>query len=150
MEQPQYHMFHRERVEVEMERLYSEIGLGLTTWSPLASGLLSGKYNKGIPEGSRLAAQNMEWLRPDVLQPDRIEKVKKLVPISNDLGCTMSQLALAWILLNRNVSSVITGASRPEQVMENLGALDVVPKLTADVLERLEAVLANKPVLPRP
>lgn len=150
MEQPQYHMFHRDRVEVEMERLYGEIGLGLTTWSPLASGLLSGKYNSGIPEGSRLAAQNMEWLRPDVLQPDRIEKVKKLSPIAKDLGCTMSQLALAWILLNCNVSSVITGASRPEQVTENLGALEVVPKLTADVVERLEVVLANKPVLPRP
>lgn len=145
MEQPQYNMFERERFEKEYDLLYSELGYGTTIWSPLASGLLSGKYNEGIPEDSRAALKGFEWLRDSMLTPERLEKVKQLVPISQELGCSMAQLALAWCLKNPNVSTVITGASRPEQVHENMKALDVVPKLTPDFMERIEGILKNNP-----
>ena len=148
MEQPQYHMFHRERVEVEYHRLYKEIGLGTTIWSPLASGMLTGKYNDGIPDGTRITLDGYEWLRErfesDEAQQD-IEKVKQMTPIADELGCTMAQLALAWCLKNPHVSSVITGASKPEQVTENMKALDVATKLDEDVLTRIEEILDNKP-----
>ncbi len=145
MEQPQYNMFERQRFEKEYDLLYSELGYGTTIWSPLASGLLSGKYNNGIPEGSRATLPGYEWLKKEVITPERIKKVKKLVAVSADLGCTMSQMALAWCLKNPHVSTVITGASKPEQVHENMQALDVVPKLTPEVIERIEAILGNKP-----
>ncbi len=148
MEQPQYHMFHRERVEKEYARLYKEIGLGTTIWSPLASGLLTGKYNDGIPADTRVSLPGYEWLRVRVEGEDarrNIEKVKQLQPIADDLECTLAQLALAWCLKNPNVSSVITGASRASQVAENMRALDVAPKLTGDVLALIETILANKP-----
>lgn len=145
MEQPQYNMLHRDRVEKEYLPLYREIGLGTTTWSPLASGLLSGKYNKGIPAGSRATLHGYDWLREHVITPQNIAKAKQLEPIAKDLGCTMAQLALAWCLKNPNVSTVITGASRPEQVSENMKALEVAPKLDSDVLERIEGTLGNKP-----
>lgn len=144
MEQPQYHMLHRERVEKELARLYSEIGLGTTTWSPLASGLLTGKYNDGIPAGSRVALPGYEWLKQHVVVPEKIEVVKKLKPVADDLDCTLAQMAIAWCLKNPNVSTVITGASRAAQVHENLKALEVVPKLTADVMERIEGILNNR------
>ena len=147
MEQPQYNMFVRERVEKEFRILFSELGYGTTIFSPLASGLLSGKYNNGIPEGSRATLPGYEWLRDSLLSPEHIQKVKDLVPVANDLGCTMSQLALAWCLKNPDVSTVITGASRPEQVEENMKALDVVPALTPDVMDRIEKILNNKPNL---
>jgi voltage-dependent potassium channel beta subunit len=145
MEQPQYNMLHRDRVEKEYLPLYREIGLGTTIWSPLASGVLTGKYNKGIPQGTRATLEGYGWLREYVITPQNIEKVKKLQPIAAELGVTMAQLGLAWCLKNPNVSTVITGASRPEQVTENMKALDVVPKLTSDVMERTEAILGNKP-----
>jgi len=145
MEQPQYNMFHRDRVEMEYAPLYREIGLGTTIWSPLASGLLTGKYDKGVPPDSRAALKGFEWLRDSVITPERIEKVKQLQPVAADLGCSMAQLALAWCLKNPNVSTVITGASRPEQVAENMAALDIVPKLTSTVIERIEGILGNKP-----
>lgn len=148
MEQPQYHMFHRERVERELLPLYTEIGLGTTTWSPLASGLLTGKYNRGIPKGTRLALPGYEWLREQLEGEEgqrRIEKVRHLTVIADELGCTMAQLAIAWCLKNPHVSTVITGASRPEQVVQNMKALDVVPKLTDEVMERIEGILQNKP-----
>lgn len=148
MEQPQYHMFHRERVEKEYARLYREIGLGTTIWSPLASGLLTGKYNKGIPAGTRVSLPGYEWLRQRVEGEEaqrNIEKVKQLVPVADELGCSMAQLALAWCLKNPNVNSAITGASRASQVVENMKALEVLPKLTSDVMERIETILANKP-----
>ena len=148
MEQPQYHMFHRERVEVEYHRLYKEIGLGTTIWSPLASGMLTGKYNDGIPDGTRITLDGYEWLRErfesDEAQQD-IKKVKQMTPIADELGCTMAQLALAWCLKNPHVSSVITGASKPEQVTENMKALDVATKLDDDVMARIEEILDNKP-----
>jgi voltage-dependent potassium channel beta subunit len=144
MEQPQYHMFHRERVEVELLSHYEEHGLGTTTWSPLASGLLTGKYDNGIPAGSRATLSGMEWLK-DEFTPDRIEKVRQLGPVADDLGCTRAQLALAWASKCPWVSSVITGASRPEQVTENLGALQVRDQLDDGVMARIEAILDNKP-----
>jgi len=145
MEQPQYNMIHRDRVEKEYLPLYREIGLGTTIWSPLASGLLSGKYNAGVPPGSRVTLKGYEWLREYIITPQNLEKVKKLQPIAADLGCTLAQLALAWCLKNSHVSTVITGASRPEQVVENMKAMEVAPKLTADVMEKIETVLGNKP-----
>jgi aryl-alcohol dehydrogenase-like predicted oxidoreductase len=148
MEQPQYNMFHRERVEKEYAPLYTEFGLGTTIWSPLASGLLTGKYNAGIPDGTRATLPGYEWLRQRFESDEarrNLEKVKQLQPLAQELGCSIAQLALAWCLTNSNVSTVITGASRPEQVVENMQALDVVPKLTSEVMERIEAILGNKP-----
>lgn len=147
MEQPQYNMFERERIEKEYLRLYTQIGLGTTIWSPLASGLLTGKYNDGIPEGSRASLEEFDWIREQVITPERIEKVKQLAPIAADLDCSLAQLALAWCVKNPNVSTVITGASRIEQLHENMKALDVAEKLTSDVIERIEEVLDNKPVV---
>ncbi len=148
MEQPQYHMFHRERVEVEYARLYSEIGLGTTTWSPLASGLLTGKYNQGIPDDSRAALQGYEWIRKRFESPDAqkdIVKVRQLTEIANDMGYSMAQLALAWCLKNPHVSTVITGASRPEQIVENMKALEAAEALNDEVLDQIEGILDNKP-----
>ncbi len=145
MEQPQYNMFHRERVEREYSVLYDDIGLGTTIWSPLASGLLTGKYNDGIPDDSRLATEGYEWLQDHVLVEERIEKVQRLSDVADDLGCTTAQLALAWCLQNPNVSTVITGASKPPQVEENMQALDVARQLDVDTLERIESILDNRP-----
>lgn len=149
MEQPQYNMFHRDRVEKEYAPLYRDIGLGTTIWSPLASGLLTGKYNDGVPEGSRLDMEKYSWLRERLLETERgrekLKKVEKLAPIADDLGIAMPQLALAWCLKNPNVSTVITGASRPEQVEQNMETMEIVDKLTEDVIERIEDVLDNEP-----
>jgi voltage-dependent potassium channel beta subunit len=141
MEQPQYNMLHRDRVEKEYARLYEDIGLGLTTWSPLASGLLTGKYNDGIPADSRANLPGYEWLKAMLTDPKRLAIVRALQPIANDLGCTMSQLAIAWCVKNPNVSTVITGASRVSQVHENMKALEVVPKLTDDVMAQIDTIL---------
>lgn len=146
MEQPQYNMLHRDRVEKEYLPLYREIGLGTTIWSPLLSGLLTGKYNKGIPAGTRGALQGYEWLKEFILTPQNIEKVKQLQPFATELSCTMAQLALAWCLKNPFVSTVITGATRPEQVEENMKAPEVASKLSPEVMERIDKVLGNKPV----
>ncbi len=143
MEQPEYNLFHRHRVEHEYAPLYDEIGLGLTTWSPLALGLLSGKYASGIPAGSRATVSGYEWLRDLVTDPARVQAAQNLAPIAHDLGCTPAQLALAWCAKNPHVSTVITGASRVSQVRENMQAIDVLPKLTADVLARIDAAFAG-------
>jgi voltage-dependent potassium channel beta subunit len=143
MEQPQYNLLCRDRVEREYARLYEDIGLGTTTWSPLASGLLTGKYDKGIPPDSRGAVKGYEWLAERLTDEAKLAQVRRLVPIARDLGCTMAQLALAWCLKNPRVSTVITGASRVAQVQENMKALDVVPKLTPDVMTRIDAALAG-------
>ncbi len=145
MEQPQYNMFVRERFEKEYAPLYDQLGYGTTIWSPLASGVLTGKYNDGIPADARAALPGYEWLRDAAIRPERIEKVKRLAPIAADLGCTLAQMALAWCLTNPDVSTVITGASRPEQVHENMKALDVLPRLSNDVLAQIEDVLGNRP-----
>jgi voltage-dependent potassium channel beta subunit len=143
MEQPQYNLFERRRVEQEHARLYEDIGLGLTTWSPLASGLLTGKYLDGVPEGSRASLPGYEWLRDLLTDGRRNEAVRGLAAIAEELDCSLSQLALAWCARNPNVSTVITGASRPEQVVENLGALDVLDRLDDDVLGRIEAAVGR-------
>ena len=148
MEQPQYHLFHRERFEKEYLPLYERMGLGTTIWSPLAGGLLTGKYNDGIPEGSRGDLEGYEWLRPrfEGDEPERkIAKVRQLAPIAQELDCTLAQLAIAWCLTNPNVSTVITGASRPDQVTENMKAMDLVEHLTPEVLDRIEDIVDNKP-----
>ncbi len=142
VEQPQYNLFAREKVEKEFARLYGDIGLGLTTWSPLASGLLTGKYKDGIPADSRAALKGYEWIAERVTDASKINAVEKLRPIAGDLGCTISQLALAWCLKNPNVSTVITGASRVGQVHENMKALDVVPKLTVEIVKAIESATA--------
>ncbi len=143
MEQPQYNLLHRERVESEYARLYQDIGLGTTTWSPLASGLLTGKYNDGVPSGSRAALKGFEWLAEKIVDAQKIAKVRRLAPVAKELGCTLAQLSLAWCVKNPHVSSVITGASRPQQVVENMKALDVVPKLNPDVLARIDAIVGS-------
>jgi len=159
MEQPQYSMLHRTRFEKEYVRLYKEIGLGTTIWSPLAGGLLSGKYtSKEFPEDSRLGLQDRnKWLREELLagkgmnglEEKELEiifkKLDGLKPIATKLGCTLAQMAIAWCLKNPNVSTVITGATKPSQVVENFKSLDIMPKLTPEVLEEIETVLANKP-----
>jgi len=139
MEQPQYHLFERERVEHEYAPLYDDLGLGLTTWSPLASGLLTGKYLDGVPEGSRASLPGYEWLRDTLTDPAANEKVRKLKAIADDLGCELGQLALAWCAKNPHVSTVITGASRADQVRQNLGALDVLDRLDDNVMARIDA-----------
>lgn len=159
MEQPQYSMLHRTRFEKEYSRLYKEIGLGTTIWSPLACGLLTGKYTSAdpdtFPDESRL--KNVDWLKKQISSGNGLNgleerdlntilnKVQKLKPIAEGLGCTLAQLALAWCIKNPNVSTVITGATRPEQVVENFRCLQFVPKMTDSVMESIEAVLQNKP-----
>ena len=147
MEQPHYNMFTRDRFEKEYARLFKDYGYGSTTWSPLASGLLTGKYNNGIPADSRGALKGYEWLKGQLTDQQRIAVVKNLQTVADELGCTLAQLALAWCAKNPNVSTVITGASKVSQVTENMKALEVVPQLTADVLDRIEQILRNKPEL---
>ena len=140
MEQPQYHLFHRQRVEQEYARLYDDIGLGLTTWSPLASGLLTGKYKDGPPPGSRGTVESYAFLLKGLTHPAKNAAVAQLAPIADELGCTLAQLAIAWAAKNPRVSTVITGASRVDQLQQNLGALPVIEKLTPEVLARIDAV----------
>ena len=140
MEQPQYHLFHRSRVEQEYARLYEDIGLGLTTWSPLASGLLTGKYRAGIPAGSRGALESMSWMREQLQDPAKNQAVAALEGIAAELGGNMAQLAIAWVNKNPRVSTVILGASKLTQLQDNLGALALTPKLTPEVLARIDAI----------
>jgi voltage-dependent potassium channel beta subunit len=148
MEQPEYNMFQRQRVEAEYAPLYREIGLGTTIWSPLEGGLLTGKYNQGIPSGSRGTLNTYDWLKAEFESEEasrKIDKVRQLMVVAGELGCSMAQLALAWCLVNPHVSTVITGASRVEQVVENMKALDVAPLLTDEILQEIDAILGNKP-----
>ncbi|KNE55515.1 voltage-dependent potassium channel beta subunit [Allomyces macrogynus ATCC 38327] len=150
-EQPQYNMFHRERFEKEYQPIYKNFGLGTTIWSPLASGILTGKYNNSIPSDSRFAISGnslMERMRTSLSTDEgvaKLEKVRQLSVIAERLGATPAQLALAWCVKNPNVSTVITGASRPSQIVENVRALQIVPKLTSEVIAEIEAILGNKP-----
>ena len=151
MEQPQYSMFHREKVELEFEPLYESIGLGTTIWSPLYFGILTGKYNDGIPADSRANLPGYEWVREIIESEEgrqKIAKVRELTRIADELGTTMTHLALAWCLKNPNVSTVITGASRVEQVHDNLKALDALALLTDEVTATIEGILGNRPVAP--
>ncbi len=140
MEQPQYNLFHRKRVENEYARLYEDIGLGLTTWSPLASGLLTGKYKSGVPKGSRGARKDMDFLLKGLTDEAKNAAVTRLEVIANELGCTMGQLAIAWVARNPHVSTVITGASKIEQLKDNLGAIEVLARLTPDVMAEMDKI----------
>jgi len=142
VEQPEYNLFHRGRVEDEYAPLYEGVGLGLTTWSPLDSGILTGKYRKGVPEGSRGAITRLAFMPEKINDPRKRAAVDALEPIAGDLGCTLAQLALAWCLRNRNVSTVITGASRVSQVEENMKAAEIAPKLDAAVMRRIDGATA--------
>ncbi len=148
MEQPQYNMMHRQRFEVEYYRLFRDWGMGSTIWSPLASGLLSGKYNNGMPaEDTRLTDPNLGWLKDRVLTDDNLAKTRQLATVAADLGTTLPKLALAWCLKNPNVSTVITGGSKVHHLEENLKAVEDVAKLDVAAMERIEEILGNKPHL---
>lgn len=144
VEQPQYNMFERKRFEGEYIRFYKEYGYGTTVWSPLASGFLSGKYQGGIPKDSRAALKGYDWLESRMKDKERLAKVAALEPIAKELGCTLSQLALAWCLKNPFVSTVITGASRVEQIHENMKAVDVADQITAEIMEKIDVIFEIK------
>ena len=144
-EQPIYNLFERQRFAGDYERVYKEYGYGTTTFSPLASGLLSGKYNQGIPEASRASLEGYDWLHDHVTDTEKLAKVQALQTIADELGCSVSQLALAWCLKNPYVSTVITGASRVEQVLENMKASEVAPKLTSEILSRIDTIFKSPP-----
>lgn len=141
MEQPQYNLFERDKVEKEFANIYDFVGLGTTIWSPLASGLLTGKYNNGIPKGSRLALSELSWLKDVLVVDDKIKKVKKLSELASKIGVTTAALSIAWCIKNPNVTSVILGATKKQQLLENLKAVDIVEKLTADVLEKIGKIM---------
>jgi voltage-dependent potassium channel beta subunit len=145
VEQPQYNLFNRERVETELRDVVREYGLGLMTWGPLNHGILSGKYNQSIPEGSRATLDSMRWLR-DLLTRDRLDKVRLLTDLGQSLGLTTAQLAIAWILRLKEISSVVTGATTPEQLDENLIASEALPKMTEEVLTRIDEIMDNAPI----
>lgn len=148
MEQPQYNMFHREKVEVEFSQIYKTVGLGTTIWSPLASGLLTDKYINQIPEGTRLGLEELDWLKERALTPEKLEKVRQLNKIAKEFNTSLAQLAIAWCAKNENVSTVILGASKESQLTENLVALNILSKLDDEVIEKIEEVLDNKPQHP--
>ncbi len=149
MEQPQYSMLHREKMEVEYAQIFKTVGLGTTIWSPLASGVLTNKYLDGMPkEATRLSMEGLEWLKERSLNEDRLEKVRGLKKIADDLGTSIAKLAIAWCAKNPNVSTVILGASKLHQLQETLTALDLLEQLTPDVLAAIEEVLQNKPIHP--
>ncbi|MEN9700563.1 MAG: hypothetical protein RLZZ301_1761 [Bacteroidota bacterium] len=148
VEQPEYNMFVREKIENEFLQVYKTVGLGTTVWSPLASGILSGKYNEQFPDGTRLGMDGLEWLKERNLTLERIEAVKQLTKLAQELGLSLPVMSLAWCLKNPNVSTVILGASKVVQLQENLKALDAQLLLTPEVIERIEIILGNKPILP--
>lgn len=145
MEQPQYNLFERYKVEKEFLPIYDFVGLGTTIWSPLASGLLSGKYNNGIPENSRLALPEMSWLKDKVFTDDKLKKVTQLSELAKELNVSMASLSIAWCIKNPHVTTAILGATRKEQLTENLKAIDVMEKLTPEVLEKIEGIMHTKP-----
>jgi len=148
VEQPQYNLFERNKIENEYLMVYKTVGLGTTIWSPLASGLLSGKYNNGIPSDSRLAIPGFEWLRDRLIQDQAVAKAVKIGELASELSITPSQLSIAWCIKNPNVTTAILGATKKEQLLENLAALSVVEKLTPEVMKQIEAIVQTKPVLP--
>lgn len=145
MEQPQYNLFERDKVEKEFINIYDFVGLGTTIWSPLASGLLTGKYNNGIPENSRLALGEMSWLKDRLMVDDKIEKVKKLSDLATELGITTASLSIAWCIKNPHVTTAILGATQKQQLLDNLKAIDVMEKLTPEIMEKIEAIMQTKP-----
>lgn len=148
VEQPQYNMLHRQKVEVEFSQIYKTVGLGLTTWSPLASGLLTGKYNSSIQDDYRLKRAELNWLAEKNLMEENLKKVADLSNLAREINTDLTLLAIAWCLKNPNVSTVLLGASKPEQLKHNLKAPDIVPLLTEEVMEKIENILKNKPIQP--
>jgi voltage-dependent potassium channel beta subunit len=149
VDQPQYNLFERYKMEVDYFTIFKNIGMGTTIWSPLASGLLTGKYNDGIPQGSRLALEGFDWLKDRTLSDERIQRVKELDGFAKELDTNLSALAIAWCIRNPNVTTAILGATKEEQLLQNLKSLDVLPKLTADVMERINIIMGTKPVSPQ-
>ena len=148
MEQPQYNLFERDKMENEFLQIFKTVGLGTTIWSPLASGLLTGKYNNGIPKGSRFALEGFDWLKDRWVIDDKVKKVKKLTELATKLGVSTAALSIAWCIKNPNVSTAILGATKKAQLLDNLKALEVVAKLTPEVMEKIETIMKTKPTLP--
>jgi voltage-dependent potassium channel beta subunit len=148
MEQPQYNLFEREKIDKEYLDIFRTVGMGTTIWSPLASGLLSGKYNDGIPKGSRFALEGFDWLKDRWVMDEKVKKVKKLTELATKLDVTTATLSIAWCIKNPNVSTAILGATKKQQLLDNLKAIEVVEKLTPDVIEKIEKIMGNKPTLP--
>jgi len=148
MEQSQYNLFERNKIENEFSEIYKNVGLGTTIWSPLAAGLLTGKYNDGIPKGSRFALEGFDWLKDKWVADDRIKKVKKLTEFAAKLGVSTASLSIAWCIQNPNVSTAILGATKKQQLLDNLKALEVVSLLTPEVMEKIELIMKTKPVIP--
>jgi voltage-dependent potassium channel beta subunit len=148
MEQPEYNMFHRQKMECDFLQIFKNIGMGTTIWSPLASGLLTGKYNNGIPEGSRMAIAGFEWLKEKTLLEEKISKVRKLKTVADNINASMAALSIAWCIKNPHVTTAILGATKKEQLAQNLEALDVLPKMTDEIINSIEAILQTKPELP--
>lgn len=145
MEQPQYNLLERKKVEADYAEIYKNVGLGTTIWSPLASGLLTGKYNDGIPKNSRFALAGFEWLKDRIMQEDSLKKVKKLGDLANKMGVSLATLSIAWCIKNPNVTTAILGATAKKQLIENIKALEVLPLLTTEVMEKIEKIVQNKP-----
>lgn len=148
MEQPQYNLLERNKMENEFLMVFKTVGMGTTIWSPLASGLLSGKYNDGIPEGSRFAIEGFDWLKDRWMKENFLQKIKQLSGLANELSISVAQLSIAWCIKNPNVTTAILGASKKEQLLENLKALEALEKLDADVMKRIEDIVLTKPALP--
>lgn len=147
VEQPQYNLFERNKIENDYLEVYKNVGLGTTIWSPLAAGLLTGKYNNGIPEGSRLAIEGFDWLKERLIMQDKIEKVQQLQLLANELGCSLPALSIAWCIKNPNITTAILGATKKEQLIDNLTALKALELLTSEVVGKIEAIMQNKPVI---
>ncbi len=148
VEQPQYNMLHREKMEKEFLQIFKGVGMGTTIWSPLASGLLTGKYNNGIPAGSRLALEGFDWLKNQLMIDEKLSAVKKLETLAKELGTSLATLSIAWCISNPNVTTAILGATKKEQLIENLKAVEILPQLTAEVLQKIDATIGNKPLQP--
>ena len=146
MEQPQYNLFERHKMELDYISIFNNVGMGTTIWSPLASGLLTGKYNNGVPEGSRLSLESYGWLKDRMMHEDKINKVRKLDKIAKDLNTSLATLSIAWCIHNPHVTTAILGATKEKQLTENLGALDVYKKLTPGIMSEIESIMATKPV----
>lgn len=148
VEQPQYNLLERNKLENEYATIFKTVGMGTTIWSPLASGLLSGKYNDGIPEGSRFALEGFDWLKDRWIVEEKLEKVRQLAHFAQELGVPVATLSIAWTIKNPNVTTAILGATKREQLLENLKALEVLPQLTPEVMQRIDEIMQTRPVVP--
>lgn len=149
VEQPEYNLFKRQKMEVDYYTIFKNVGMGTTIWSPLASGLLTGKYNDGVPEGSRLALEGFEWLKDRTLSDEKIGRVRNLGNLAKELGTSLATLSIAWCIKNNNVTTAILGATKEEQLLENLKALDVLPLLTDEVMTNIDEIMGTKPEMPQ-